>query len=850
MKTAIICLGLGLSFIHVATTLNAQDLSFTETENQSVEGYLERLGLSRMSQIHLEQRFDRAKDSQVRQQLAIRLADFYANDLLATTDSNRSSDTEEKADRLLSLYPDWQDPLLPIAVLHARYRTLNSDFYEWWYSGKTNPPTSELVYKLSELMNELVRFKQRMDSQVDEANVTSQLEGVAQLGQSRMESALLHSQYLVGWTAFYRSLAEVDRADDWLQLSEDSFREFLQLEPDQVLGQISSSWLDLDSEWIRRGVIGVALVKRQSRQAKTSELCFEMLRKMNRPDVQQAALPWELKSRLFAGDQKGALELAESLTENQGWPHEAKIPFWLTAAKMGLGQGVTTRSMQQLIQLSFAGLARAQRPEMLGQLVSEYNVQLPEDTFLANWVAGYVLFFRAEGNHDPQLTSQARERLVRALALNANDGVAQEDVARCYFYLGRMDFEAKEFQVAAERFQKATEALRGADDALAVQSQWLRGKSLVELSRHDSSRSNEAFAAFDNLLRWFPQSPLSFRAEFEKLKLSLRTLPDKEAVQRLLTVDQSRPEYSEALFLRVQKQYRVWLDEFKKGADAELELAQLKQWEQELQQWSPQPTPQGLKAKLYVIDALIRRNLDKEKEIREQNLESAKLQAESLRADHEELLFESKYYEFLEARNSEADQALPLAYWLLKNAEGSAFENSPLIFVAQHSRTRLESGSLNPDELEQAIEVYTKLSQRFGDTSSDLSRKPNARVACFTLAKLLKKKQLLVQADQMNQKLLNLFPNQKDYIQLAAEIKMERKLFEEARNYWRRLASGSQAGSEEWLLAKLKLAECLGQTDKTAATQLIGQTKRLCPDMSVGWQTRFHQLEKRIQEVE
>jgi len=79
-----------------------------------------------------------------------------------------------------------------------------------------------------------------------------------------------------------------------------------------------------------------------------------------------------------------------------------------------------------------------------------------------------------------------------------------------------------------------------------------------------------------------------------------------------------------------------------------------------------------------------------------------------------------------------------------------------------------------------------------------------------------------------------LFPGNANYLKYLAIAKSKRDP-DAAAQLWKRLAAGSEAGSELWFLSKLELAKNLATRDPDAAVRLLKQTMQLGGEMPEIW---------------
>ncbi len=823
----------------------------TADESRALEDYLRRLDLELIIVKQLEQKLARTLDAGERARLADRLARAYAAQLLNPQPAPESEqDIQKSAKRLIEIYPELENPLLRVAIHHATFQQVNLDFWEWWYSGGAPDLNQKVTEELRELVGDLLQLKRRVETRRKELALNAQfgnrtdLSGMENL--ENLENVLMHTQYLIGWTSYFRSIIEREDRRERLETSEHHFREFLQIEPEKVLMELTVSWFDFDSGWTARGLIGLALCKQAQGQPDASQKCFDLLSQANQEKLDQIIPIWKLKGLLLDQQIQQALSLARSLEKSASTRLESRVRFWETAARGGLSLSSSeSHDASRLIQLAFLGLMRDKQVDMIRRLIDEHNIRLPEDNFLGNWVAGYLLFVDAELTHDRDKFRLARERLEKALSV-APAETNEADKARCRFFLAWVHFRNRQFEKAEQEFQQVVNLLRTEDRAIAAQAHWYRIQSLMEISRKSPRETNAAFTAMDQMLRWFPDSAMTERIEFEKMKLNLRSLPDDEAVSRLQTISRDRVSYVDVLYDLVQRQYRVWLSATQRGPPDQAAFDKLSQWEREYRIHPDSTAARRLRAMLLVIDAQLRRNNSDESLAVKELLEVATRFANQLGNTTSPLYLEYKYYNFLFAERHGSPDAEALANWLLGHARNTRYENSALVFLAQQSKQRMTNDQSTAEQLQPDIAVYRRLLEVSGDSDDALKKSSNSRIAAFQLALLYAETENWEDADELNQRLIDLFPRNPDFLLAAARVKMKLEQFESARAIWRILAGGVKAGEDVWYESKHQLAVCVARNATESALKLIRQTRQLSPGLPDKWKRSFDSLESSL----
>ena len=374
--------------ICMSNFVTAQDLS--PTESLRLENYLNRMNLDRLVAAHLRQRLATTEDADERKMLAEKLANVYATQLLDPKANQEPSETKADANRLFAIYPDLDSPLLRVAIMHARYQQANLDFHQWWYAAQPTGSRQNITDLLRDLIQDLLQLKQRMENRRNELTVSEQFGNPTHSqGLETIENVLIHTQYLIGWSTYFRSVVERGNQAEWLAISEDHFRDFLQIERTKLIVEVAESWFDFDSGWTARGLIGLALCKEAQNQLAASRKCFELLTNANRKSLNEVMPLWKLKSALFAERVTTALQLAQQFKASTTLSADSRVRYWTTACRGGMALlSSGSNDARRLVQLAMAGLTREMQADIIQELVTEYNIRLPSDNFLGNWIQG------------------------------------------------------------------------------------------------------------------------------------------------------------------------------------------------------------------------------------------------------------------------------------------------------------------------------------------------------------------------------------------------------------------------------------------------------------------------------
>ena len=506
----------------------------------------------------------------------------------------------------------------------------------------------------------------------------------------------------------------------------------------------------------------------------------------------------------------------------------------------------------RLSQMGLLGLARRFQIQILSELVESEKINLSNSDFHGLWLRGYLTYYRADQNGTD--LNPAGEYLRSALAFasrSVGNEIDPNDVARCRYLVGLINFRQRDFQTSADTFGAVARQLRASQVDLAAEAQWMRVLSLIEISRVDIRRTSEALVALDDMATQFPDSRFDDQIEFEKLRLQAGLMPADEAVGRLSMIPENHPLYARARFEMLHNQYRYWRELHDASSSSEpAEFERLLQIGRQYLQIENHTTGSSrLDSLLLVLDAKLTRG-SSEQDVDQTIREAEQLLAETAPNDRK-MASRLIYSQFLAAQKfGHSDDALQHARWLSRNCPGTLYQRSALIFLAQQIEPQLESAAQpSPSQISDAIDVYRKLTEVLGKTKDDLTRSGNARVALSKLNELYLIADRNDDAREGAELLHGLFPDNQRYITNLARVYTRLDRAGESLPLWRRLAKGVQPGSDLWYEAKYQLIKCLAKQDLASAQSVYRQTVHLSGDMPQGWKTRFDTLSLELEAI-
>jgi len=856
--TKLIAILISIASFCLATPTEAQ-WELGPNQTQEVERYLSRINADQLLIEHLESASASETDSKARQKQAGRLLGLYAKEIM-TGRTAEDSKWREKSELILTTYPKLENNSIRIAILQSKYREGEIAFQNWWKQGRSSQQRAALQQLWSELIDELTGLNEILETSYQDQIAARQSQGVAADSKEiiRTEGLLLHTNYLLGWSAYFAGILNPNQLKPNLKKSDAWFRHFLQVEPKKLLTEVPETWFDFTSPWQIRAVVGLAMVQYGLNYPTEGQYCFDLIEKNSSDQrTRDSRHVWDFNSRIYLNDYAGAAELVDSLISSNRLSKNGRVSYWTTVINSGLAvRGSAPMVARNFLSTGLTGLAREFQSGQISDFLEQNQIRLADafsdkKDFAALWISGLLDFHDAQANDYTELLLDSKSKLASAIAA-ADDATNSLDVQRCKFVIAKIDHLHRNYSGAADAFLGVSLAFDRVDRELAAEAQWLAIRSFVELSRRDSRRLLDTNRAIDSFIRRFPGSTFAKRAEFEKLRVNLINVSPEDGIKRLNEISEQSPNYPVALNEIVKRRYEDWLQHFQSNSDQENQkIISLFEAELNYRRLENASDQSKIKTTLLVIDALLRLENFDPLQVR-QRLDVAQRFVERSRSSGN-LYFEYRYYEFLFAnRNGETDQAQQQAIWLSKNAKGTRFEKSALVLLAQTAdqrfRQSLANNTATTRSTEELVSVFERLVSVLGSSPQLLTSAPNSRIAYARLAELHAAAGSTKKAIEMFNILNQLFPKNKSYLVNLGRAHSMAEDFEAAISVWRKLAAGVQAGTELWFESKLNLAISLFKTGNYKGSKtLIAQTIRLSPEMPEQWKQEFDNLAGKMQ---
>lgn len=832
-------------------------------DEETLERYLDRLGLEDLRLQHLESMLDRQSEEGRRQQLARQLADLYAERMInAADDKAVFEDISGRIARLLERFPAARTVALEVARLQGDYRRAESLFLRWMDDRSADDLKREslsileritglLARHQSDLYAELKTLQDRLDK-LDPQKPSPALE--AEL--SRVSMIAARATYFLGWSNYYRGVLEGNSGGK-TQAFHDSriaFRKLLDLENEVAYRDIKAEFLGLESLWRSRALIGLALDESALGHPEDADLLFQLLESpISLPAIRDLIPYWRLAASIhgqrLAIEATQFVQLADAMA---GEPSPGKVAFLNALVRAALSSRAVNdgASMSRLAEAGIRGLLRLRQDAVLRQIMERYDLPLREDAgFAISFALGQRRFERAEKSGKSEDYRLALQALQQARS-SGQATVGPSELAACHQLLGWCHYRMGDAVNGAGQFHQAAILLRESDRAAGADSAWMAFVCWQTKHKKDGSALSQTIEALEWLRREFPDSGPAKKAEFQLTRLQAGSRSAEDRARKLQAITADNPDYLASRFELCAALVTKWRDTPDRNQAAELGAGVLKVARQyfDASTANDRRVTSDIRVALFALEVLAAKPGMDEQELAYFESRASSL-ASKLPMDARELV-EFHYRQFQFARyRSDAVTASREATWLSQHGRGSTFELPALVVVAQDADEAYKKAA--PDERREyarkAADAYQRLLELSGDTPEMIRSKTNARVAVSRLAQLRQESGDYPAAIGSLEKLLRAYPNDKSYLRRIAIAEFQAEHWAASLERWRRLVAGLEKGQAEWMEAKYYQIECLVRSDPEAAQVVFDQFKLLYPSLGEPpWRQRFEEVGRKL----
>ena len=793
--------------------------------------------------------------------LAKRLADLYAGQLMAAAEDKDQYDRLlTKIDRLTQSTPEANTPSLSVMLLEADYNRAEKLVARWIESREATEPIAEartilgrIAPKLYSLQTELNNQVNTLHEEIESLTENDDRRATKEKEVARLQSVAGRASYFAGWANFYFGLTAQDAATKQAAAASARkvFRQLIGIEDDEPYEEIETSWLPLDSSWLARSLIGLGLTESLLGNTAGSRHCFRLIESPSvAPAIRDQAAYWYLRSLLFAERYDEAVEYAQKRVDDyDNNATQGKVSFCAELIRAGFTGDKESRSaeVRQLGQLGITGLTKLRQFGPLKQLLAKYNVDTDaESGFLLKSVSGQRQFEQAEKSGKDEDYQSAIELLTQALA----DPEADTEVAvaaDCQNFLGWSYYRLGDFTKAAQAFRAASNGLKSSSAKQAVEAAWMAFVSYRRAS-DDARSTNAALEVLEQIQRDFPGTSYAEKASYQIAKLKAGIANDNEAIDRLKEIDSENPNYLAAQYDLCGLLYRRW-EKIRGDVDkAKQTAAELRQAvDNYVAKAGESAGNQKLNRMLLVAKASLGNG---QTETAQQYLQRAETLAAGLPdSDSAVADFHGTALRLSRLLADDGKQEYH-AEWLIKNAPGSTHEAAALIALAKSIDVQIASAGEDKllELLQSGYEVCSRLSAIWGDDTAAIEAAKNARVAVSRRADYAAKLGNHSQAAKLLDRLLEVYPKDRGYLQRAANAHRLSGNPKLALKLYNTLLDGLERGTDDWIDAKYNQLRCLQKTDKALFRKVFGQFELMYPDLGgPKWRDQFLQLRRTME---
>jgi hypothetical protein len=829
--------------------------------DQALDELLSRLNLGDLRLHHMERMLEREPQGEKRLPAAKRLADAYAEHLIAAADdAERFAKIQAKIETLLADVPEARTPSVEVVLLQADYQRAEALMIRWLDAPADRGPlidASEILGRIAPLLSS---HQKELNAAADKAaEALEELKSeparaAAEQQIARQQAIASRSGYFAAWSNYYLGVAKqnVAAAQPEFTAAKEQFCVVLDVTDDKNYEPVEVDGLGLESVWRSRAVIGLGLAELGLNRPAAAAKVFAWLDHASSPPLlRDQAAYWQVQGMLNVGLNAEAGQLVETQVEGfTGSPSPGKNSLCIAAIRAGSSLNAEKKDeRQKLVEQGIRGLARMRQFETLDKLIEKHNLAALADSssFYLTWLRGRQQFLAAEKTKADSDFQAAGKTLTAALA----HPQAQRDLTdagQARYYLGWSQYRLNDLQTAARSFQEAATALKTSLADLAVQASWMQCTCLMQLAQKDKKFVTPAIAALQNLKQDFPSSEQAGRAELLITRLRQSHSSPEEAIRELAKVPASDANYVSAQYEICQLQYQLWAKvkaDPKKAAPLAAEV--IKSAESFLAGASKEgDAERRLKAALLAVDVLSADAAANQPRIASL-LQGAAEASENVAASNPAAA--EYHYRRLQLAQKSGDQATAnaAAQWIAANGSGSPYELPALVITARAADAAADSatGSDRAVRQQEAARIYARLVELLGDSPTVLAASKNALAASSKLAQYDEALGRWPQAADRLQRLVEALPNDRRFLRRAGIATFQTGRHADSLEHWRKLLAGLSSGSDEWLEAKYYQLACLLKTDKPGAEKVWKQFKLLFPEVkSAAWKDKFAELEK------
>lgn len=826
-------------------------------EDDDVDRYLSRLGLVDAQIVHLEQVMLRKSEAE-QPAFAARLADMYATQMMGRSDdAARYNESMARINGLIGRYPAARTASLEVILLQADYTRAESLATRWLSNTADEAARTEATTILAGIAPKLESLQKQLNARVDELGEeldrsdgrNAEAFEASESELRRIRAIANRATYFCAWSKYYIGIVgRQDAKSENYVTARALFKRILAIE-DTKLDEVTADWLELDTEYLARSVIGLGLTEAAAGDLAASKACFKWLDHASVPPlIRDEAAYWYVRGLLNAGQLHEAADYAAGrIGQFSGEATAGRVSLCDALVRAGYGAANSSAETRELGRLGMSGLAKLGQQKVIQQLLDRYKVDLDgQSGFVLQWAKGHQMLADAETTRDPEAYRAAQQTLTAALADEAAKGEAASS-AKCRYDLAMCHFRLDEFKPAATLFQESVTGLKGAGDPLAVDAAWNAFVGFSQLAKEDKRYVASASSMLRLIMNDFPNHPHARKASYLLPKLQSQTSPE-EAIATLKAVPFDDPNYALARYDLCGLLHEQW-SRRRDSAEGDAAATSLcEAVDVYLRSASEANPPQQVKCLAWAAEASL---FGKTPLVTRAEVYLAKARPLTESLPTQESALADYHYQALQLANKKLDSEGRREHseWLVKHATKPIYRQAALVTAAKGVDEAIAraSGDERTQLLPEALRIYKLLSQHLGTSAEEIRAKANCRVAVSKQADYAAELGQHEEAARLLDQLVAVFPKDQGYLRRAALAHFQCSRFQPALEHWRTLLAGVKQNSPDWFEAKYYQIECLLQVDKPTAEQALDQFKLLHPNFGPSdWRDKFRRLEDRL----
>lgn len=825
-----------------------------------VADYLERLGLSKLLAIHLQEQLE-TSSGEDRKELVMRLAAIYSQLLESASDQADRIDLEQRANNLLAAAPKDSTNELRLALLKGSYRAAEK-IAESHRLRQSNPQlVDQAKATLTDLIPKLRDLRRQLKEQADLAERRlirasgSQMVTLA-LEAKKLQRMLVQCKFINAWALYYQSW--MHEGSDNARIAEVLFADILEAESSRPQPEDIS--VDLRSnEAIARSILGMALCKSLTASSITAVRWVQLLEhEQTFRELRTQAPVWKITVHLEHDEYRAARSILENIQAN------GQVPLtWIRLAAVYALEDVRHNAeAATLARWAVAQLAARGELQQVLDLAQRYGADaLGTSGFAMRYVRGVQEYQHARDSHDSQrptldaglieLYEKAAQEL--AIALSEPDAFSyQQASAGCRWLIAWCRYFQSRFLDARQEFEDVIDELPAED---APEALWMAIICLDNIVKGSNSESltSELSSLISRFLKQYPSSPRAPRLLVKRAAASKST--SLEVIQELLAVPANSEAYEDARKQAALALYKVFRDSSGDqrstyGKEYLIVAAPL---------LSEAPAADAASIEQYISRCRRILEVALSEEVAQLLVANKSFDAlDELETDllsYQDEIDYRRVQERLLSKDTATAARVTQEIW--QRNPSSIWSRGAQRSIFNYARKQLKDNANIQEALELVVQSGQRILDEFESQSDSINR---TSVLAYHLAVadalMLQFKEYAIQqsahdALTLYEKVLSVRPNDAHVLRAIAQLSEDLGDNERALTCWRALVAGSVLSSESWYEAKYHLILVLTETDLNRARAVMNQLKQLNPDYGPPpWRALLVALDNRIKLLE